>query len=212
MEDFLGVLISSVSGAMAILIPAYLLHIREVRKYKCEINEHKLRGDVLDRILDLTLLTTIKNSVHDLFKITESDRFLILIAINGQVDFRTVSVIFEQHKQSTSSAIATYKSLKVDSYYVRMLKEAEKYDIVDIETDKLPPSLLKTIYEEEGIMFAIVRHINRVKLDNNNDCLIYASIATHEDKPFTVAERYKIQTHIDGTIKPAIEKMLLNNY
>ena len=210
MTEILSTIITGTLSAIGILIPAYLLHKREVSKYKQEMNEHKLRGDVLDRILDLTLLTTIKDAVHDLFDITKADRFLILIAINGKVEFRTVSVIFEQHKKSTSSAIASYKSLRVDGDYVQMLKEAEKYDVVDIETNKLKESLLKTIYQEEGIIFSMIKHMTRVKLDNNNDCLIYCSIATHSEEIFTLAEKYKIQSHIDGTIKPSIEKMLLN--
>lgn len=208
MKELAVPIISAFSGIIIALVPAYLIHVREVKKHKLEIKDHELRSGVLDRILDIVLLNDLKVSAHNIFKKTKADRFLILIAINGKVDFRTVSVIFEQHKNSTSSAIASYKNLRVDMDYVNMLKKAEKESIVILDVDKMEPSLLKEIYLAEGVKHSRVRHLLRKPLDNENHCLIYSSIATHEKLPFTEMEKIMIQTQMDSIIKPTIEKML----
>lgn len=207
---------------VSVLVPAYLLHKRELAKVEQKLeqkdmeledqkNETKgfeLRGNVLDKILAIVLLNDLKTACTTIFKKTKADRFLILIAINGKVDFKTVSVIFEQHKNSTSSAIASYKSLRVDADYVQMLKQAEHDGVVQINVAQMKPCLLKEIYQMEGVKHSKVRHLLRKPLDEENHCLIYSSITTHSDEAFNVMEKVIIQTQMDGIIKPTILKML----
>lgn len=208
MEELLIHGLTAFSTIIATLIPAYLLHFREVRKYKVEIKQHQLRGDVLDRILDITLLEDIKNSTKILFKETKIDRFLILIAVNGKTKFNTVSVIFEQHKNSTSSAIARYKNLSVDTEYKDLLTEVEKFGFIILSTDTMKEGLLKDIYEVEEVHHSEIRHLARQPLDSENDCLVFCSSATHLKAKFNKKDLLSIQTQIDSVIKPTIKKML----
>ena len=206
--DHLDILFPAFTGMIGVIIPAYLLHIREIKKLKNEISQHTMRGNVLDKILDLALLNDLKASTERIFKETKADRFLILIAINGKVDFNTVSVIFERHKNFTTSAIARYRNLSIDTQYRKMLKIAEQQRSIIVETSNMEESLLKNIYELEGVTHSEIRHLKRQKLDNNNDCLIYSSIATHSKLKFTNKELASIQINIDNSIKPTIDKML----
>lgn len=219
-------IITAFIGMIGIAVPAYLLHKREMAKIQLELEEklnkkeaeleeqktetkgYELRGNVLDKILDIVLLNDLKTACTTIFKKTKADRFLILIAINGKVDFKTVSVIFEQHKNSTSSAIASYKSLRVDHDYVQMLKDTERNGVTQLNVAEMKPCLLKEIYQMEGVKHSKVRHLLRKPLDEENHCLIYSSIATHTDEAFNVMEKVIIQTQMDSVIKPTILKML----
>ena len=208
MTDLFSTLVPPFFVMVGVLVPAYLLHIREMGKLRTQINQHKLRGNVLDKILDLVLLNDIKTATDTIFKETKADRFLILIAINGKVDFNTVSVIFERHKNSTSSAIARYRNLQVDAEYRAMLKESERNNYLIVETSAMRECLLKDIYTLEGVNHSEIRHLARQPLDKDNDCLVYSSIATHKTPKFTRLELTTIQTQIDSVIKPTIQKML----
>ncbi|WP_179022073.1 hypothetical protein [Winogradskyella forsetii] len=213
MSDVLIALIGLIGG----LVPAILLHVREIKKKDAEIekhvqekSEHKIKADVLDKILDFSSFNIIKTAVDEIFEKTRADRFLILIAINGKIDFNMVSVIFEQHKDSTYqiNAIARYRSLSVDSDYRDMLKRAERYDVVELETIKMEDSLLKDIYTIEAVKFSDIRHLLRIPADSENDILVYSSLATHSAEGFTKLGKRQANIIYDSTIKQTIKEVL----
>lgn len=202
---------------LVVVIPAYLLHRREMAKknkeiqiHKADTADYKIKAEVLDKILDFSAFNKIKDAVDEIFKTTRADRFLILIAINGKVDFNVVSVIFEQHKVSDYqvNAIARYKSLKVDDDYRNMLKRSEKYDIVELETATMNESLLKDIYTLEGVKFSNIRHLLRIKADERNDILVYSSLATHNEKGFSQLGKRTANMVYDSVIRSTIKKVL----
>lgn len=183
------------------------------KKLSDEISEHKKRADLVDKILDLTLLEDIRQAVNVFFETTSAERFLILIAVNGKTDFNVVSVIFEQRKVSNSkiNAIARYRNLKVDKYYKEMLKDVERHQAIDYQVSKMPEgSLLRAIYENEGVRHSRVRHLLREPIDDNNDVLIFSTVAKFEDEPFTLNEKAIFMTQFDAVIVPSLRKMLYN--
>jgi hypothetical protein len=210
------ILTALISG-MTVLIPALMLHYREIKKknreiqvHKDEKEDHRIKADVLDRILDFSAFNLIKEAVDELFRTTRGERFLILIAINGKVDFNVVSVIFEQHKTSDYqvNAIARYRSLGIDEMYRGMLKEAEALGMVSLQTKKMPASLLRDIYEIEHIEFSDIRHLLRISADERNDVLVYSSLATHDEKGFTKLGRRKASLIYNSTIKKTLKEVL----
>lgn len=224
MESTIETLGVAFFSSMSILIPAYWIHLRESRKHKEAIlkkeeeiadtkrerDDHKIKADVLDKVLDFASFNAIKEGVDELFEQTRADRFLILIAINGCEDFNMISVIFEQHKDSQYkvSAIARYKSLSIDTDYRNMLKLSEKYGKIELETEKMPPCLLKDIYQIESVTHSDVRHLVRVKIDDKNDVLVYSSLATHHKMGFTKMGRRRAEIIYDSVIRVTIKNVL----
>ena len=210
-------IIVSIISIAGVLVPAFLLHKREVGKIQLEMRKHisekkeyKIKTDVLDKVLEFSSFNMIKDAVDEIFEMTKADRFLILIAVNGKVDFNIVSVIFEQHKSNDYkvNAIARYRSLSIDEKYRLMLKNTEKNGTVCMVTSEMEDSLLKNIYEIEGVKFSSIRHILRSSVDDDNDILVYSSIATHVDRKFTKLEKTKIDIMYDSRIKPIIKAVI----
>jgi len=213
MNDVLIALI----GAFPVLVTSALLHVREIKKKNIEIErhirekkEHQIKADVLDKVLSFSAFNKIKAAVDELFRTTKADRFLILIAINGKVDFNIVSVIFEQHKTTKYqvNAIARYRSLKIDGEYRKMLRDAEKFGMIHFKTEELSPSLLKGIYTIEHVVYSEIRHLLRLPIDDNNDVLIYSSLATHEEEEFTELERTQASIIYDSSIRSVLTDVL----
>lgn len=205
-------------GAVPVLVTSILIHVREIRKKNNEIQkhiqekeEHRIKGDVLDKILDFSSFNKIKSAVDEIFLATKADRFLILIAINGKTDFNIVSVIFEQHKTTKYqvNAIARYRSLKIDDNYRQMLKDAEFHGMVKLSTSEMENSLLKDIYAIENVAYSDIRHLLRLPIDDNNDVLIYSSLATHNERPFTNIERTRANIIYDSSIKNILKEVLI---
>lgn len=140
--------------------------------------------------------------VTDIFKQTKASRFLILFAINGKEDFNTATVAYEHTKDSRSQgAIRRYVRLPIDMHYKLILKETERYGVIDISVDELPKdSLLYKIYtsKEEQVKYSRLKFISRLHIDDDNDLILYASIGTHEDKPFNDEELYRIDLAVNG--------------
>lgn len=212
--------IVSLIGLVGVLVPSYLTYKEKkknrekeekIKELEKELTEHTLRSNVVDRLLDITYLTQIRKAVENMFKGTKADRFLILIALNGKIDFNLVSVVFEQHKkpQGDVNAIARYRNLTIDSYYREMLKKTEKDTTCEFFVKDMPEdSLLKSIYEIEGVKYSKLRHLLRVPIDDNNDVVVFSSISTKQEKAFTNKEKTIFLTQYDSTIIPLLKKML----
>ena len=183
---------------------ALLSHNKEL------IIEKKETEMLLDRILDLEFVNKISDSVSRMFDSTKADRFLILVAKNGKTDFKVVSVVFEAHKHTKYriNAIARYRNVEIDDAYKALLKEVELKGVVILDTKKMGKhDVLKDFYSIEGVNFSKIRFLARKPINNNNDFLVFSSIATHESRKFTQKELAYIKTEFEGTIKPCIEKI-----
>lgn len=221
--DYTTIIVSFIAS-LGILIPALLLHFREVGKHKLELlklnreldlkisenRKNELKIDFFNRAMDLTSINPIIDAVDRIFKSTKADRFLILIAINGKENFNIVSVIFEQHKNDKYkvNAIGTYRNIGIDNAYREMLKKSEFLDCVDLETATMTNGILKEFYEMEGVKFSKIKFLSRQKIDSENDFVIYSSIATHTNNAFNKRENTIIKTNYENTIIPKINKVL----
>lgn len=217
-----GILIALIS-ASAILIPGYLTYrvqmrsLKEsLRKKSAKVRELNIKQKVVERILDLILISDLNNSVDEVFSETKADRFIIAIAMNGKLDFNTISVVYQQFQgQDEASAgyrvdaIRRYKNLKIDSHYHDLLKTTEREGVLEVDTVDMPEdSLLKVIYQTEGVRHVMFQHLLRKKMDRDNDLLVFATLATHEDRPFTMLEKLSFKTHYESTIIPVIEQII----
>ena len=204
------------------LVLGVLTIIKEIKlkKYELELTQLKnepkevksiITNGTMDLIIDLKFLNAIREKVEDIFKNTSAERFLILFAINGKTDFNFVTVIYEQHKlnmgdDSSFGAINKYINIEIDEDYRRYLKESEIIGPVYLTVSTMNDNLLKSFYTIENISHSIIKFIKRLKKDDNNDVLIYCSIAKKDNKDFTEKERTIIKTNID-VIKGATNEL-----
>ena len=74
----------------------------------------------------------------------------------------------------------SYIHTELDEDYVNRLRQMISLGHVVFKTEDLPPSLIKDIYEVEGVTHSIWFHISNEKLTNSKAVAItYCSFATH---------------------------------
>jgi len=223
--DLNGIIIS-VIGALGVIIAAVVayrkdvrvkqlesqlqLSIKEMEKRDIHSNERSLKLGALDRLLDFQSFNEIRDSVDRMFINTKADRFMIIIAMNGIHDFRIISVIFEQHKSSEwkVNAIIRYRDVEIDQAFKNLLKRVESEGIIDLKVSEMNPQLLKDFYTIEQVKYSKLRFLHREHIDDKNDVVIYSTIATHIDEPFTTLENAIIKTEYEGSILHTIKTYL----
>ena len=201
----------SIIGAVPTITVSILLYRKDIKVKKMELEsakqdlETKQKGiklNALEKLLDFTSFNIIRNSVDRIFENTKADRFMILIAVNGKVDFNIVSVIFEQHKTAKwkVNAIIRYRDVNIDDKFRQLLKELEYRGTIDIKVEDMTNQLLKDFYIIEKLKYAKFQFLHREHIDEDNDVLIYSTVSTHINIPFTKTENAIIKTEYEGTI------------
>jgi hypothetical protein len=191
----------------------YLKSIKEkeqtIVSQRKELENEKIKLDFFSRIYGVNHFNRINDAVNYIFNKTSADRFLILIAVNGKTDFNVVTVIYELRKNKGNDGMKPiYKNVQIDNEYRLMLKTAEKNELVKLETKKMRDSKLKTFYKIEGVSFSHVRFLIRRPIDDNNDFIVFSSLATHRTTDFTDSEVMMSQLQYDGVIIPSIKNIL----
>lgn len=146
----------------------------------------------------------LNNAVRELFRETRADRFLILIAINGTVHYKTVSVIYQKHENDGDDhdAVKRYGNIVIDDAYRKMLKDAEYKGCVNVLTAQIKDTLLGNIYRIEKIIQSRVYFVKRIMLEEKGkDVMVYVSIATHDKKGFTIEGVTLMNMIVDSRIK-----------
>jgi hypothetical protein len=222
------IIIPSILTSLTLLIPAYLLHKREMRKIKNEVSFKELqlnkskelsllnmkKADYLPRIMTLRNSSSITHAVQEIFNLTKATRFLIFIGVNGKFDLNSVSCVWYLYKNEKDNvdAIKKYASVDIteDSFYKGLLKKVSKYThkYEEIETLKMPESLLKHIYYEEEVTHTKIGFLNREEIDKENDFLAFFSVSTDEDEGYTPMEKSIIKRIVDSQIKTNLISIL----
>jgi hypothetical protein len=194
-------------GLFGLIVTTIFAYKQNIKLKRMEIASNKKDSIILEQqknfsalslLMDFELINSIKTRVDLIFQKTQTDRFLILIAVNGKVDFNVVSVIYEQHDKNsrpTISAVSNYNHIYIDSHYRRMIKEVERSGSYYFVTEKCYETCyLKNIYEQEKIISSLIKFVERVKMDEDNDMVVFCSIASRTTE---LNERYKNDIHAD---------------
>jgi hypothetical protein len=111
---------------------------------------------------------SIYDSMHRVLDETAVERFLIVKAHNsgGIIKPNTplyISVIYEDYTHPFKSIKDDYQKLSIDEEYLRMLVSLCNQKSVKILTKDLPKSLLKSIYEGEGVKYSELYYLGQDK-------------------------------------------------
>ena len=171
---------------------------KDLIKEQKDLISHEIIGD-------LNFFNGIKDIVEHLFEKTKIDRFLILTGHNGSQDLTFATAVYEHHKMNDKillsiGATKKYKGFKFDQTYKNMIKTSEKYGYIDYNVAEMEECDLKNIYEEEGIYHSRILFLLRTTVDDKNDVVFFASLATHDKAGFTKKERIILKMQGDQLI------------
>lgn len=183
---FFGTVVTAFFGWLALRKPKL--------KFPVELSDFEIRFALED-------LVTIREDVHHLFQSTSADRFLILKAENGKQKPQWGTAIYEQHK-GIPVVLATdvYKKIRLDDIYRDMINEAEAEGVMMMHTASMPKgSRLKAIYESENIQHSNCYFLCRYPLKSDPDkwIVMYCTLATENDAPFTPHEETALELFAD---------------
>lgn len=166
-----------------------------------QVSRLKAELTCINVLFEYKLIALINTTVEHIFKETKAERFIILFALNGKTDFNFVSVCYEKTKtEKTSGAMYRYVRIEIDDHYRQMLKFVEQDKQVYLDVEHMQECLLKNIYQSivEGVTFSGVHFIARHSIDQNNDSLVYCSVATTDKEDFTRSEKTTLKLAMDN--------------
>lgn len=125
---------------------------------------------------------------------TNLDRFLVLRAWNG-VDDPSHTTAVLQIRQGTQEPIP-YVNVELDSDYADRLARLKRTGHELVIVDELPDSLIKRIYQSEGVVASLWVFISAEPvLDKSR--ITYCSLATHQEGGFSDIEVTRMLILID---------------
>ena len=108
------------------------------------------------------------------------DRFLVLVCVNGLNDPKEVTAIY-QYRVDTKD-FRSYVNLPLDADYVARINQLKAHGSADITVSELPPSLIRDIYESEGVTHAYWYMIDTMESAVTDQVANkYCSFATHSE-------------------------------
>lgn len=191
------VIVAIVAGYFALRTKRAEQATKDARKEK-----EKLKAELscINILFQHDFIILLNKQVENLFRETKAERFLLLFAVNGKTDFNFVSVCYEKMKNERSrGAVYRYVRLGIDEHYRQMLKDVERENAIYLKVQEMPNSLLKSIYQSliENVRYSVIKFIKRLNADDENDIVIYSSLATCQDEDFTDNERVIIKAIYD---------------
>lgn len=216
------VIFISVIPTLVTLILGLLLHKRKMAKLHSE--QYNKVEALVEKVDELTLFhkdrikirlsaaSAIQVMVSKIFTETHADRFLVGIAYNGKTDVQYISIIYEQHQDGIKmnlsiGATEAYDRLPIDDPYRDMLRQAESKGYVYEKTNSMKPSVLKDIYEEEGVTETKISFINRQELRDGRTMIIFSSTGTHAEKGFNIKDQRKLRVRL-----PALKEIIAKEF
>jgi len=214
-------IIAAIVAAVTSIVQAFVHYFKDKRMKILEHNLNHVKEEeiktnigisVLNKLLKISVYARISNAVSRLIYGSNVDRLLIFVATNGVSDFRKVAIIFEKYNhpdkeealEREEEALALYRSIVIDEGYRKMLKDAERWGNVLLQTSTMPESMLKNIYINEGVNQAVIYFLFRKKIDDRNDVLCFCSAGTIAHEKLTEIDKTKLELIISGAIIPAL--------
>jgi hypothetical protein len=170
------------------------------KRNKCELPVVGLLGTygVLDEI---------KSIAEKLFNETHADRFLLLVSEKHDNAYAWVSAIHEEHEYVDSNvrlsigATSKYLKIETDAAYRQMLNDLREEKVIRYNVSTMPYGILREIYRSEMVTHSNVYYLYEFKFTDNDgnekECILFASVATHQGLEFTNEHELKIKFAVD---------------
>lgn len=91
--------------------------------------------------------------LKSLFEETPIDRFIILRAWNGLHNPRWTTAVYQMRREGQK--LYSYVHFELDDDYVWRIQQMYQKQILVFKTEEMPPSLIKDVYENEGVLASL---------------------------------------------------------
>ena len=205
--QILGVVGTTLMGYLAQKKNKALKRQKEVvDKLKDNIYQAKIRQ--VKEVYDLQRFSNFQQIVHKMFAGTPIDRFAIMFVMNGKVDFNFLTVLFDESMLNPEIGdISPYTRFPIDDAYRSMLRSCERNGFVWRDGPDFGVGVIDDYLVLEKIKCIGWGFVQRVRLDEFNDLLVFASVSSESEiiKPL---KKKMIQLTFTGRIKPHLERII----
>lgn len=175
-------IIISIIGLVGVLATALLSYAANRRERSRRVHAEKeleIQSEALDFARFMEDWDDTYRDLSDIFADTNIDRFMIFRAWNGLYSPRWATSVFQVRKGIQKPI--SYVHIELDTDYVGRLREVEARRPVNFMVADLPPSMIKSVYENEGVTAAAWSHIETTPgAIRGSSSITYCSFATHE--------------------------------
>ena len=153
----------------------YNKHKLKLQKLK---DEQCFEKQSINTLVNLQEWDTLNAKVQTFCAESGINRFLVLVCVNGLSDPKEVTAIY-QYRVDTKD-FRSYVNLPLDADYVARINQLKAHGSADITVSELPPSLIRDIYESEGVTHAYWYMIDTMESAVTDQVAYkYCSFATH---------------------------------
>lgn len=182
--DWMEFLSGSAAGAVITEVGRY---IREKRKNKIDLTKNAQdMAEITNQIFPSILENTLFNRVM-IFKATNSAG----VIAPGKI--LKVTAIYEDVRD-LDRIIDDIQEWKADNHYYKIFSDVLTQGQVQLITDEMPDSKLKTIYKNQGIKYSEIYHLTTTP---DNSKVFYISIASSMVGNASSEARYYIDVAVD---------------
>lgn len=156
-------------------------HRKTAQELEYAEKEISFRRESLELHVELHKWSDTEALVEQLLLDTEVDRFLILRCWNGERDPKWTTAIYQFRVGDTERF--AYISVDLDADYVERLADMHTRGYHCIEVEGIPESLIKRIYNSEGVKHSVWFPIASTRLDSSSAVAhTYCSFASHDKR------------------------------
>jgi hypothetical protein len=160
----------------------------ERRKTLLAEKELKLQSSALSLSDFLEDWQSVAAAMSDLIQNTEIDRILILRAWNGYLSPKWTTAVYQMREYG--QAPKQYVHTGLDDDYVERLRIITRGGAICFRVVDAPDSLIKSIYEAEGVKASCWWHISTEKVPDTDAAVItYCSFSTHSNEEISEKTR-----------------------
>lgn len=186
-------------------------HQQELDKLNLMNLTSKVNLNILYNLQKLRIYGRLLDFSKELFKLFSADRFLVLLAVNGKTDPNIVSAVFGEESEEYKTKIdieERYIQVPIDAQYKEMLRVIQRVGYVILVVDEMPECKLKEFYQGEKVKYSLVFFLKRYHLNENDDAVLFCSLAVHKLISWSVSEIQTILSLVKSRAIPLLDKIV----
>jgi hypothetical protein len=163
----------------------------------------------IKELFDFQRFSGLQNLLQRLFKKGPIDRFTLMFVMNGKIDFHYMTVLMDESNIANTalSEISPYSRFLIDGQYGAIIKETELGHFVWRCAPDFKAGGLDDFLNLEQIKCIGWAFVQRIKLDSQNDIVVYCSFSSEKGE-LTLAQKKYVELIYAGRIKPHIDQIL----
>lgn len=183
LTDEMAAVISAGFAAIGVMFAAWIT-TRPKTKSNHEALEYEFKQRTMDFSSFLQDWPPLHQDIKALIDETCIDRFIIFRAFNGLHKPTHTTAVFEIRAVESGFV---YIRVPLDSDYTNRMERMETDKRITFQTSELPPSVIKDIYQAEGVKSSHWAYIETKDIPHKKGAkaVTYCSYSTHGDDPIS---------------------------